>query len=135
MNWGRQEESVGFDEAIFRCLAKYAVFSGRARLSEFWWFTALYLTALGIALGATALSPDLALPGTVPAALLTPPALAVTVRRLHDIGVNGWTLILLVPVLGQVVLLAWLTRPGIARLNRYGPEPGKSPERMLLYAR
>ena len=126
---------MGFDEAIFRCLAKYSVFSGRARLSEFWWFTALYLVTVGIGLAVAALAPELALAGITPAAMLTPPALSVTVRRLHDIGVNGWTLVFLVPVIGQVVLLAWLTRPGIARLNRYGPEPGKSPERMLLYAR
>lgn len=126
---------MGFDEAVFRCLAKYAVFSGRARLSEFWWFTAVYLMAIGLAFGVAAMSPEFALAGTIPAAILTPPALAVTVRRLHDIGVNGWTLVFLVPIVGQVVLLAWLTRPGIARLNRYGPEPGKSPERMLLYAR
>ena len=126
---------MGCDEAIFRCLAKYSVFSGRARLSEFWWFMALYLAAICFGLGTAALAPEFALLGIIPAALLTPPALAVTVRRLHDIGVNGWTLIFLVPVVGQVVLLAWLTRPGIARLNRFGPEPGKSPERMLLYAR
>jgi uncharacterized membrane protein YhaH (DUF805 family) len=57
------------------------------------------------------------------------------VRRLHDIGATGWMLVFLVPFLGQVLLLAWLTRPGVARLNRFGPQPDKSDERYLLFAR
>lgn len=126
---------MGFDEAVFRCLAKYAVFSGRARLCEFWWFALLYLICVAVTLGVLAFAPELAPLAILPALALTPPAIAVTVRRLHDIGASGWTLIFLVPLLGQLALLAWLTRPGIARRNRHGAEPSQSPERMLLYAR
>ena len=126
---------MGFDEAAFKCLTKYAVYSGRARPSEFWWFAALYLGAILLALAALAFEPTLATTATLPVLALSPAMIAVTVRRLHDIGFSGWALVFLVPVLGQLVLLAWLTRPSIRRLNRYGPEPSRGPERTLLYAR
>ncbi len=126
---------MGFDEAVHRCLSKYAVFTGRARPSEFWWFMILYLSAFALTLAALALSTGLATAGLLAIAVLTPPALAVMVRRMHDIGAAGWMLIFLVPLLGQVLMLAWLTRPSIRRLNRFGPEPGKTNNRYLLFAR
>ena len=126
---------MGFDDAVHRCLSKYAVFTGRARPSEFWWFMLLYLSALVLTLAALALSTGLAKAGLLAIAFLTPPALSVMVRRLHDIGAAGWMLIFLVPFVGQVLMLAWLTRPSIRRLNRFGPEPDKRTNRYLLFAR
>jgi uncharacterized membrane protein YhaH (DUF805 family) len=126
---------MSFDEAVLRCLSKYAVFTGRARPSEFWWFMFLYLSALVLTLVVLALSTGLAKAGLLVIAALTPPALAVMVRRLHDIGAAGWMLIFLVPFVGQILMLAWLTRPSIPRLNRFGPEPGKRINRHLLFAR
>lgn len=126
---------MGFDDAILRCLSKYAVFVGRARPSEFWWFMLLYAWVLALTLLAV-----LAAPGLVPvlmaaAGALTVPALSVTVRRLHDIGAAGWMLVFLIPGVGQVLMLVWLTRPSVPRLNRFGPEPSKRRERLLLFAR
>ncbi len=126
---------MGFDAAVFRCLSKYAVFTGRARPSEFWWFMFLYLSTLVLTLAALSLSTGLAKAGLLMIAALTPPALAVTVRRLHDIGAAGWVLIFLVPFVGQILVLAWLIRPSIPRLNRFGPEPDKRTNRTLLFAR
>jgi uncharacterized membrane protein YhaH (DUF805 family) len=126
---------MGFDEAVRRCLSKYTVFTGRARPSEFWWFMTLYLSAFVLTLAALALSTGLAKAGLLAIAALTPPALAVMVRRLHDIGAAGWTLIFLVPLIGQILMLVRLTRPSIPRLNRFGPEPGKTRNRVLLFAR
>lgn len=126
---------MGFDDAVLRCLTKSSAYSGRARPSEFWWFAALYSGAVGAALGALAFMPSLTAAMAMPMLALTPAMIAVTVRRLHDIGVSGWTLVFLVPVLGQLVLIAWLTGPGVARRNRHGPEPAQDPERTLLYAR
>jgi uncharacterized membrane protein YhaH (DUF805 family) len=126
---------MSFDEAVFRCLSKYAVFTGRARLSEFWWFIGLYLTAIILTLAALALSTGLAKAGLLGVLALTPPAIAVTVRRLHDIGASGWMLVFLVPLAGQVLMLAWLSRPGVPRVNRFGQEPEKQAYRHLLFAR
>ncbi len=124
-----------FDDAIARCFARYAMFEGRARRSEFWWFMLLYGGSAVIAGTALALSPVLAVLAIAMVAALTPPALAVAVRRLHDIGVAGWVLILLVPLVGQLALLIWLVRPGLPRINRYGPPAGEEREQILLFAR
>ena len=126
---------MGFDEAIHRCLSKYAVFTGRARPSEFWWFMIVYLSAFVLTLAALALSTGLAKAGLLVIAALTLPALAVMVRRLHDTGAAGWALIFMVPLIGQILMLAWLIRPSIPRLNRFGPEPDKTGSRYLLFAR
>ena len=126
---------MSFDEAVRRCVSKYAVFSGRAGLSELWWFSLLYLSVFVLGVVALALSADLAASGFLVVAALTPPATAVTVRRLHDIGLARWMLVFLIPVIGQVLMLAWLTRPSVPRLNRFGPQPDKVRQRYLLYVR
>lgn len=126
---------MGFDDAILRCLSKYAVLSGRASPAEFWWFVVVYVATLLLTLALIALSVPVAAPALGLLALLTPPVVAVTVRRLHDIGAPGATLIFMIPVLGQLLLVAWLIRPGVPRRNRFGAEPEKERERYLLVAR
>jgi len=126
---------MSFDEAILECLSKYAVVTGRACPAEFWWFALLYFLLLSVTLALLAFSPLLAGPGLMLLALFAPPALAVTVRRLHDIGAKGSLLVLMVPGLGQIVLLAWLARRGVPRRNRFGAEPEKAREQFLLVAR
>lgn len=126
---------MGFGEAVLQCLSKYVVGSGRAGPAEFWWFAVLYLVVLTLTLVLFALSSPLALAALALAALLTPPLLAVTVRRLHDMGTPGWMLVFMVPVLGQIVLLAWLARRGAPRANRFGLEPEREREQFLLVVR
>ena len=126
---------MGFDEAVLRCLSKYAVLTGRARPSEFWWFMVLFFSVVVLTLAVLAISVDFAKVGFLVMIVLASPAVSVTVRRLHDIGATGWMLVFLVPFIGQILMLAWLARPGVARLNRFGPEPDKSDERYLLFAR
>lgn len=124
-----------FDDALLRCLSKYAVFTGRAAPAEFWWFALVYATGFVLMLALLAVAVGLAVPAVVLQALLTPPALAVTVRRLHDIGTSGSVLLFMVPGVGQILLLAWLARAGVARSNRFGREPEEERESCLLVAR
>ena len=57
------------------------------------------------------------------------PSVAVTVRRLHDIDRTGWwTLLMLVPVIGWIVLIVFNATEGTGSDNRYGPDP-KAAER------
>ena len=126
---------MSFDEAVLRCLVRYAVFQGRARPGEFWWFLALFATVLAITVAILIVAPKGVGIMLVLIAILSPPMVAVTVRRLHDVGATGWILVFLLPVIGQIVLIAWLTRASIPRRNRFGPEPGKNVDRYLLYAR
>jgi len=126
---------MGFEEAILKTLSKYAVFTGRARPSEFWWFMVLYASTHGLTVLTAVVAPALVVALLAVVLALTVPALAVTVRRLHDIGAAGWMLVFLIPVVGQALMVAWLTRPSVPRLNRFGPEPTKRRERLLLFAR
>ena len=118
-----------FVQAIQRFFTKYAVFSGRASRSEFWWVSlalglvtlVLYLLTLvlGIATGSqgtTSTGSPTTIPGAgafLPGALLVilwlgtiVPGIAVTVRRLHDANFSGLLyLIVLVPYVGSLILL------------------------------
>ena len=52
------------------------------------------------------------------------PALAVTMRRLHDTGRTGWwILISLIPFLGFIVLIIFLVQDSHTGQNQYGPNP------------
>ncbi|MBR6490607.1 MAG: DUF805 domain-containing protein [Muribaculaceae bacterium] len=68
---------MGFGDAIKVCFSKYADFSGRARRSEFWWFSlfSFLLTIFTCGIGAL---------------VVILPSIAVAVRRLHDTGHSGW---------------------------------------------
>ena len=90
-------------QAVERFFRNYATFSGRASRSEFWWPT-LMMGIVETVLGALAAASDIGLVGTMQGVLslaLLVPSLAVSVRRLHDINLNGaW----LIPFAGLTVL-------------------------------
>jgi uncharacterized membrane protein YhaH (DUF805 family) len=102
---------------------KYAVFEGRARRAEYWYFL---LFNLIIAFALTFL--DSVLHSQIPYALYLlvaiVPSLAVSVRRLHDTGHSGWWLLLdFVPIVGAIILLIWLATDSEPGMNQYGPNP------------
>jgi uncharacterized membrane protein YhaH (DUF805 family) len=52
------------------------------------------------------------------------PGFAVSVRRLHDTDRSGrWLFIALVPILGAIVLLVFMTEEGESGTNQYGTNP------------
>jgi uncharacterized membrane protein YhaH (DUF805 family) len=56
------------------------------------------------------------------------PTLAVTARRLHDIGKSAWTyLIAIVPIIGLIVLLVFFCRDSEPGTNQWGRNP-KEPD-------
>lgn len=96
---------MSFLTAVRRALRKYAMFSGRASRPEFWWFL-LFLVMLDLALGTLEALLGVRYVQTIAGLLLILPTLAVTVRRLHDIGRSGWWLLVLnvTPVVGALVV-------------------------------
>ena len=94
-----------FQESIKLCFSKYAEFGGRASRPEYWWFF-LFVVLAGAALSTL----SSALGGVFYLATLLP-SLAAASRRLHDTGRSGWwQLVALIPLVGLVVLLVFLTQ-------------------------
>ena len=120
-------------------LKKYAVFSGRSRRREYWYFV-LFNIIVSIVLGAI----DGLLLGTLDSGMgvgllsgiyslaVLIPTLAVTVRRLHDIDRSGWWILIgLVPLIGVIVLLVFALLDGTPGDNRYGPNPKGATARVV----
>ncbi len=107
---------------------KYADFTGRADRKEYWLFV-LAMIVISLVLGLfTTLFAKVkllyilfaVLSGAVSLALLIP-SLAVTVRRLHDIGKGGgWIFISLIPFIGAIWLLILVIMKGEPGENRFG---------------
>ena len=76
-------------------LKKYAVFSGRSRRKEYWYFVlfniivAIVLSGIDALLGTFSPSSNIGLLSGIYCLAILIPSLAVTVRRLHDITRSG----------------------------------------------
>lgn len=116
--------------SYLRCLGKYAVFRGRAPRREYWGFTIVNAIVLLVILLLHAKFQT----GTVHtvftytviiyAALTFIPALAVMVRRWHDLGRTGWWILLnLVPGVGTLVSMCFFLGRGDRGTNDYGRDP------------
>lgn len=120
-----------FYQAIAKCSRKYAKFKGRAPRSEYWWFSLFHFLFIWPLLlnsfNASRFEYFLSFIYFVLVLAFFLPAWAVTVRRLHDIGKSGWAwLINLLPIIGFVILLKWLTKEGDQGPNRFG-DPDNGP--------
>ena len=117
------QPSLSLTEAISVCFNKYANFSGRARRSEYWYWTLFsiivyfaasfldsiifnsffysgplyYITSLGLLI----------------------PTLAVTARRLHDGERSGWRVLWSLTGIGAFFILYWLIIEGNSNKNFY----------------
>jgi len=113
----------------FEVLKKYAVFSGRARRKEYWYFV-LFNFLIGILLGIIdgaigGFDPEkVGILGLIYTLAILIPSLAVTFRRLHDTGRSGWWwLIGLIPLIGWIVLFVFMVLDSDPETNEYGPSP------------
>jgi len=110
-------------------LRKYAVFSGRARRKEYWFFAlfnlliSIVLAVVDAAIGFTDIEGLGPLRGLYTLAVLIP-GIAVTVRRLHDTGKSGWYILLgLIPCVGGIILLVFMVEDSQHGENEYGSYP------------
>lgn len=101
----------------------YADFNGRARRQEYWMYTLFNIIALVVLVILTKVSSIFGILYAIYALGTLLPSLAVTVRRLHDIGKSGWfVLISLIPIVSLylIYLLVQDSQPGT---NEYGANP------------
>ena len=135
---------MGFFESVKTVFSKYAVFSGRASRSEYWYFV-LFNVIIGMlfSIGLYPAVPKIIEANSVdvftivdymPGWLCTIaslyqlfiiiPSIAVSVRRLHDTGKGGgWIFINLVPVIGGIWFLVLTIIGSQDGPNRFGPMP------------
>lgn len=116
-------------------LKKYTEFNGRAQRAEYWYFylfniiISIILSILGKTLGIFNISIGTVgneiniLPIIYSLAVLIP-GLAVSVRRLHDVGKSGWMILIsLIPLIGTIWLLVLMMKDSVPGENEYGPNP------------
>lgn len=121
---------MSFFDAIKSYFKNYATFKGRARRSEFW-FTVLFTFLVSAAL-------SIVFPGPIETVwnmqveqssaaenlwsiATIVPSLAVTWRRLHDVGRSGkYFFFILIPIAGVIMLLIELTKDSQPGDNQYG---------------
>ena len=90
-------------------LIKYANFKGRARRKEYWLFTLFNFLISFILLIVDSLIGSQGVLFILYFLATLLPNLAVTVRRLHDIGKSGWwILISIIPIIGGIVLVIFM---------------------------
>lgn len=127
---------VSYMEALKRGFKQYATFSGRSSRSEFWRFIvsreivldgmAVFSSIVDMILGNTSDASDYILALIIILHLIyLLPTLAITCRRLHDVGKSGLTFLLVfIPIIGIFVLLSNLVKKGDNSTNVYGDKTG-----------
>lgn len=111
-------------------LKKYAVFNGRARRKEYWYFIlfniiiSIVLAAIDGVTGSFSQEAGMGLLGGIYTLAVLIPGLAVSVRRLHDTERSGWwVLIAFIPLIGAIVLLVFMAQDSKPGQNQYGANP------------
>jgi len=112
-----------------KVMQQYAVFSGRAQRAEYWFFILFYmlgyiiLVVVDLLLGAYNAESGFGLLSGIFLLVHLLPSIAVSVRRLHDIGMTGWWyLLVIIPIIGPLVLLIFFVTDSKDN-NEYGPNP------------
>lgn len=137
---------------VLKCLRLYFDGRGRARRSEYWWWTlgvflasiVAYVIDVGLfGFNSYTSQPNTQAVSTILSLAVLAPGISVAARRFHDVGLNGWLvgaffLVLFVgagvsavmPPLGGLIILAAviamlviLVLPSKQGSNRYGPNP------------
>ena len=108
----------------FTVLKKYAVFSGRARRKEYWMFALFNVIVMLVFELFEKLNPGFYVITSLYTLAILIPFLAVSVRRLHDTNRSGWRVLLgLIPLIGHLIVLVFMTQNGQPHENQYGPDP------------
>ncbi|ERN43189.1 putative membrane protein [Rubidibacter lacunae KORDI 51-2] len=113
-------------EYYLTALRKYAVFSGRARRKEYWYFVLFnFLISFGLGiidmvLGLAGEGSGFGVLGAIYALAVLVPGIAATVRRLHDTGRSGWWILIgFIPLVGTIVLIIFLVAGSESGQNQF----------------
>jgi uncharacterized membrane protein YhaH (DUF805 family) len=105
-------------------LKQFTVFTGRTLRRDYWMFvlvTFIIGFVLGLVTRAVGNEDIIFIPYFLAVVVF---GLAAAVRRLHDVGLSGWWLLVgFVPFVGSVIVLILLAWRGKPTENRFGPVP------------
>lgn len=108
---------------FLQALRKFGDFKGRARRSEYWYFTLFVMIFAIVAIVIDGILWETPILYILVVLASIVPSLAVAVRRLHDTGHSGWYyLIALIPLAG-ILLLVWFVQDSAPGPNKWGPNP------------
>ena len=115
-------------------LKQYAVFSGRARRTEYWMFVLCnVIVMLLLAMVDKLIGGDKELISSIYSLAVLLPSLAVAARRLHDTDRSAWWLLLgLIPIIGTLVLIYFMVCNGQQGPNRFGDDPKAAPSQGFM---
>jgi uncharacterized membrane protein YhaH (DUF805 family) len=113
-NNSSEKNSINGFQYFLNAFIKYATFEGRARRKEYWYFVLFsFIINFLLALFFVPLS-------LISQLALLLPNIAVSVRRMHDVGKSGWYI--LIPVYNLILFFT----NGDEGQNDYGSDPKKS---------
>ncbi|MBL0592837.1 DUF805 domain-containing protein [Aeromonas veronii] len=115
-------------------LKQYAVFSGRARRTEYWMFVLCnVIVMLLLGMVDKLIGGDNELISSIYSLAVLLPSLAVAARRLHDTDRSAWWLLLgLIPIIGTLVLIYFMVCNGQQGSNRFGDDPKAAPSQGFI---
>ena len=116
---------MNFQTSIKTCFNKYAVFSGRASRSEYWFF--VLFGVLGGIISAIIDTMILGYSAEVNGPInlifsvtLILPSISVAARRLHDLDKSGWWQLLWFTIIGGILIIIWHATEGTKKNNSHG---------------
>ena len=113
---------MNFSDSVSAYYSNYTNFSDRTSRSGYWW---AFLWNIGISAIAYASIFLIGTAGLILYLLIALvhiiPAIAVSVRRLHDTSKSGWFILIgLIPIIGPVILLIAYLSPSSPFANDWG---------------
>ena len=123
---------MDFKTAVTSVLkTNYANFNGRARRSEYWYYTLFTIIVELVLTVIQKLTSGVPVVGLIVNILIVIiglalfiPGLALCFRRLHDTGRSGiWILIGLIPLIGEIILIVFFVQDSQPGDNKYGANP------------
>jgi uncharacterized membrane protein YhaH (DUF805 family) len=110
---------------FIKVLKSYAIYTGRARRAEYWYFV-LFNVIINFIIGFIAGLIGAPIISTIIALLFIIPGIAVAVRRMHDVGKSGWYA--LIPIYNLILACT----EGEKGDNQYGPDPKAATEALKV---
>lgn len=103
-------------------LRQWKNFEGRSERREYWMFILVnFLINIALAILNQIISPESGFISGIYTLFVLIPGIAVTIRRLHDIGKSGWMqLVILIPFIGWIWFLILMVKEGDIGTNKYG---------------